>query len=188
MKRRSIALGLPLLALCSASAVRAGDWLPAPMLPEVLLRDQRDQPVRLRELIRGRLVVVNFVFGSCVTVCPPQTALLREAARQIAAHPVLRDVLFVSLTVDPLSDGPLQLRQYAARFDLPVGPPVRWVLLTGSIDNVQKTLAPFAATTSSPADHPALLWLGHESRGRWTRTSALNPPHMLIRRLEALIS
>lgn len=188
MKRRSIALGLPLLALCSASAVRAGDWLPAPMLPEVLLRDQRDQPVRLRELIRGRLVVVNFVFGSCVTVCPPQTALLREAARQIEAHPVLRDVLFVSLTVDPLSDGPLQLRQYAARFDLPVGPPVRWVLLTGSIDNVQKTLAPFAATTSSPADHPALLWLGHESRGRWTRTSALNPPHMLIRRLEALIS
>lgn len=188
MKRRSIALGLPLLALCSASAVRAGDWLPTPLLPEVLLRDQRDQPVRLRELIRGRLVVVNFVFGSCVTVCPPQTALLREAARQIEAHPVLRDVLFVSLTVDPLSDGPLQLRQYAARFDLPVDPPVRWVLLTGSIDNVQKTLAPFAATTSSPADHPALLWLGHESRGRWTRTSALNPPHMLIRRLEALIS
>lgn len=188
MKRRSIALGLPLLALCSASAVRAGDWLPTPVLPEVLLRDQRDQPVRLRELICGRLVVVNFVFGSCVTVCPPQTALLREAARQIEAHPALRDVLFVSLTVDPLSDGPLQLRQYAARFDLPVDPPVRWVLLTGSIDNVQKTLAPFAATTSSPADHPALLWLGHESRGRWTRTSALNPPHMLIRRLEALIS
>ena len=114
MKRRSIALGLPLLALCSASAVRAGDWLPAPVLPDVLLRDQR--------------------------------------------------------------------------VDLPVGPPARWILLTGSVDNVKKTLAPFDAATQRPADHPALLWLGHESRGRWTRTSALNPPHMLIRRLEELIS
>ena len=173
--------------LGAASPRPSRNWLPQPLLPDVPLLDQDGRRVRLQQgLIDGRTVVINFMFTGCQTVCPPQTALLREARRRLSERGSTRDLLMLSLTVDPLADGPAQLRAFGQRYQLPVGLANGWVLLTGSPLDVARLLAAFDVPTGAPGDHPSLLWLGHAPSGRWTRSSSLNPPEALVSLLEEL--
>ena len=139
-----------------------------------------------RDLIDGRTVVINFMFTGCQTVCPPQTALLREALRRLDERHSARDLLVLSLTVDPLADGPAQLRAFGQRYQLPVGLARGWVLLTGGPADVARLLAAFDVPAGAPGDHPSLLWLGHAPSGRWTRSSSFNPPEALVSLIEDL--
>lgn len=166
----------------------AGQWLPSPAVPSVPLLDHLGREVDLVELMRERPVVVNFFFTGCATVCPPQTALLREAKRQWRQRPALNNVLVISISVDALGDGPKQLQAYAERFELVLGVSQGWVMLTGAVKPLARVLAAFDVPAGQVNDHPALLWLGDPSRGRWTRTSSLNSPATVTQRLEALLS
>jgi protein SCO1 len=115
-------------------------------------------------------------------VCPPQTALLRQLRKQLDADS--RDVLLLSLTVDPLRDQPQQLRAFAQRYDIALGSQHNWLMLTGSMHDMALALAAFDANSTSPSEHPALLWVGNEPRQRWTRTSSLNPAQTLLRLID----
>lgn len=174
--------------LNSAGAATAGPrWLPAPVLPDVPLLDHDGQSVRLqRDLIDGHTVLVNFMFAGCQTVCPPQTALLREAHRQLRERGTTPGLRVLSLTVDPLADGPAQLRAFGERYHLPMGRAGGWVLLTGRAPEVARVLAAFDVPAGAPGEHPSLLWLGDAVRGRWTRSSSLNPPDALVALVEEL--
>ena len=193
-KRRQLCLGATAMAasgwcggLGAASPRPSRNWMPQPLLPDVPLFDQDGRRVRLQQgLIDGRTVVINFMFTGCQTVCPPQTALLREARRRLMERGSAHDLLVLSLTVDPLADGPAQLRAFGQRYQLPVGLANGWVLLTGSPLDVARLLAAFDVPAGAPGDHPSLLWLGHAPSGRWTRSSSLNPPEALVSLLEEL--
>lgn len=185
-RRQALAcLGVALAGLAVPGAGRAANWAAVPRVPDVPLMDQDGRAQRLPALLQGHTVVLNFFFTGCATVCPPQTALLREAALQWCVRPALRDVRVLSLSVDPLGDGPAHLRQYARRFELPLDGG-RWTLLTGEVAPLRSTLAAFDVALGVAEQHPALLWLGDVARGRWTRASALNAPEQTVRLLEAL--
>lgn len=187
MRRRAVTaalIGSVGAGLAGQRVAHAAGWWPAPVVPDVPLLDHEGRSVRLPEMLRGRAVVVSFFFTGCASVCPPQTALLRDAARQWQTRPALRDVLLVSISVDPLGDGPAQLRDYGRRFDLGLGD--RWVLLTGAPAPLRRVLGAFDVAVGARDEHPSLLWLGDDARARWTRTSALNPPALTTRLLEEL--
>ena len=179
--------------MAGAHAVpRSPTWLPAPAVPDVPLLDQDNRAVRLpRELQAARIAIVNFMFTGCQTVCPPQTALLREALRLLeeTQPDALRGLRVLSITVDPLGDGPAQLRAYGQRFGLPMDAERsdgRWILLTGRPPDVARLLAAFDVPARGPGDHPSLLWLGDTARGRWTRSSSMNPPASLAALVQEL--
>ena len=51
-------------------------------IPDVSLVNQDGQPVRFRsDLIKGKIVAVNFIFTSCKAICPPDECQFREIAR-----------------------------------------------------------------------------------------------------------
>ena len=179
--RRRAIIGAALLSIVSPSLwAKSQHWLAQPVLDELHLLDQDGKSWRLYEdLIRGRIVVINFIFTGCVTVCPPQTALLRQLRQQLDADS--RDVLLLSLTVDPLHDQPQQLREFANRYNIALGAEHNWLMLTGSMRDMARALAAFDANSISPSEHPALLWVGNEPLQRWTRTSSLNPAQTLLR-------
>ncbi|HEY0286708.1 MAG TPA: SCO family protein [Pseudomonas sp.] len=174
-------LCLPLLAAPRLS--QAAHWLPSPVLPPVSLVDQHNQPRSLADLLDRQTVAISFMFTGCATVCPPQTALLRAAYQRSQADPRLRDLRIISITVDPYGDGPSQLRAYAERFQLPAH---NWILLTGDADDVDQVLRAFDVSSTRLAEHPPLLWLGDTRRNRWTRTSSLNSPQIIVELLQEL--
>jgi protein SCO1 len=181
------AAALSALRGAPAAASPNRSWLRQPVLPDVPLIDQDGRRMHLqRDLIDGRTVIINFMFTGCQTVCPPQTALLREAMRRAGERRDAQELLVVSMTVDPLADGPAQLRAFGQRHQLTMGVASGWVLLTGGPADVARLLAAFAVPTGAPGDHPSLLWLGHAPTGRWTRSSSLNPPEILLSLIEDL--
>ena len=114
----------------------------APVIPDVVLQDQEGRSVRAySDVIKGRLVVMNFIFTSCTTVCSPMGANFAALQSQLGPH---SDVALVSLSLDPLTDTPQRLKQWSERFGARPG----WTLLTGSKDDVDRLLA--ALRVSSP--------------------------------------
>ena len=118
------------LALAAASAAAAP---PFPVIgkpaPDFVLTSQSAAQVRLSQF-RGKLVLLNFIYTTCVDVCPLITANLGRVQRDLMARGWWgTDVVFVSVTTDPARDTPSALRTYARRYQADLR---AWYFLTGS--------------------------------------------------------
>jgi protein SCO1/2 len=74
---------------------------------------------------KDRIVVVDFFFTSCATICPDLTRNLRKVSEQFKGDD---DVRIASFSVDPESDSASVLKEYAGRYGIS---DARWQLLTG---------------------------------------------------------
>ena len=92
-------------------------------LPDFSLTDQRGAPLALADL-RGKIWVADFIFTSCVTICPPMTDEMAKLQGEFSRE----DVYFVSFSVDPERDTPEVLSRYADRYGADHS---RWSFLTG---------------------------------------------------------
>jgi cytochrome oxidase Cu insertion factor (SCO1/SenC/PrrC family) len=100
--------------------------------PNTLLTDQDGRQVHFfDDLIKDKVVVINFIFTSCSDSCPLETARLRQVQKLLGDR-VGQDIFFYSISIDPLSDTPEVLKAYSQRFK--VGP--GWKFLTGEIEDV----------------------------------------------------
>jgi len=99
------------------------------------LQDQEGRTVSLAEM-RGKLVVLDFVFTHCPGPCPILTATKRRVQERL--DPDLRPrTHFLSVSVDPVRDRPEVLRAYADARGLDLS---NWSFLTGSPDAVDEVL------------------------------------------------
>jgi protein SCO1/2 len=129
-------------------------------LPEFTLIAQDGRRVATSDLL-GKAWVANFIYAHCTDTCPLQSARMAELQTDFTGE---RNILFISITVDPKRDTPAALRQYAARFG---ADGARWWFLTGnkeaiyalvregfhlSVEDPTETAAPLA---KSPPPRPA---------------------------------
>jgi protein SCO1 len=134
-------------------------------LPDTVLTDQNGNTVKLKtEVMADRMVVINFVYTTCTTVCPVQSALIADLQQRLGERSG-RDVSLISVSVDPLRDTPLRLKAYAARYKAGPG----WSFLTGSRQAVDEVLKAFDVYTPNFADHPAAVLVGNPRTGEWVR-------------------
>ena len=123
--------------------------------PAFTLTAQDERRVSLADL-RGKVVVLTFIYTTCVDTCPLLTAKLAGLQGRLGADFGAR-VFFVSVTVDPDRDTPAVLKTYGAahgaRFD-------GWAFLTGTtaeIREVAKQYGVFAKKTArGDVDHTFL--------------------------------
>lgn len=94
--------------------------------PDFTLVDAEDQPVSLTEL-RGKVVVLNFIYTSCGDVCPLHSQLIAQLQSMINISPMKDRVAFVSITTDPSHDRGAVLTEYGAAQGLD---PANWTFLT----------------------------------------------------------
>jgi len=94
-------------------------------VPDFSLIERSERPVQLADLL-GKVWIVNFAYTRCTETCPVQTANMAKLQQAFAGEP---DVRLVTISVDPESDTPEFLREYASRYS---ADPDRWLFLTGS--------------------------------------------------------
>jgi protein SCO1/2 len=92
-------------------------------IPDFHLQNQDGRTVSLKDW-KDKIVVVDFFFTHCPSICPKMTAGLREVQVASAGS----DLLFNSFSVDPVRDSITQLKSFANRFNIQKN----WNLLTGS--------------------------------------------------------
>lgn len=73
--------------------------------------------------VKGRVYVVDYFFTTCQSICPIMSKQLDRVYRE------QKDVLILSHTVDPETDTPEALKEYAKKFN---ADPKRWIFLTGT--------------------------------------------------------
>lgn len=78
--------------------------------------------------LRGKVVVLNFIFTTCTDVCPVFTANLAQLQRTLKDQAASK-VFLVSITTDPEVDSPKVLKAYAQRYGADFQ---NWAFLTGS--------------------------------------------------------
>ena len=101
--------------------------------PDVQLTTHEGRRVRLYEdLIKDRIVVMNFMYAHCQGVCIPVTANLQRVQKLLGDR-VGRDIFMYSFTLKPKLDSPDVLKEYAARFRAGPG----WSFLTGEANDLE---------------------------------------------------
>lgn len=129
---RALGTGVLLCALLFACQ-REGKLDRYGQLPQFTLQNQRGDNFSDADL-RGRVVVVDFIFTSCPDVCPLLTQQLAALRKKL---PVEAPLSFVSFSVDPEHDTPEKLRVFAQQHGVDV--PNFW-FLTGPIAEVKRVV------------------------------------------------
>jgi protein SCO1/2 len=173
--------GSPAPAPDGAAEVRAAPAAGIAM-PDEELVDQDGAPVRLRELARDHVLVVNFIFTACTTICSPMTAIFSRLQGELGGA-LERDVRLVSISLDPAVDTPERLKRYADPFNRRRG----WIFLTGSRERVARVLGALGGRAPVKERHTPLTLIGRAAEGRWTRVDGIASPGRLAEEIRAFL-
>ncbi len=165
----------------AAAAPEAGEKIDLE-IPDVSLFDQDGKRVRFySDLVRGKVVMINFIFTSCTTICPPMGATFGKL-QQLLGDRAGRDVHLISVSVDPATDSPPRLKEWGTKFGAGPG----WTLVTGERETVVQLVKALGVYTPNINDHTPLVLAGNDPRGEWTRAYGLAAPAKLVELLDRL--
>jgi cytochrome oxidase Cu insertion factor (SCO1/SenC/PrrC family) len=153
------------------------------IIPDVEVLDQEGNAIHFySDLIKGKTVAINFIFTNCTTICPPLAATFARVQKEMGDK-VGKDVHFISLSVDPLTDTPERLKAWAAKFKAGAG----WTFVTGNKLEMDKLLYALGASVSRREDHTPSVIIGNELKGVWTRTYGLARTSQMVGLIENVI-
>jgi len=139
------------------------------MIPDVEVLDQDGNALHFySDLIKDKTVAINFIFTNCTTICPPLAATFARVQKEMGDK-VGKDVHFISISVDPLTDTPERLKAWGAKFKAGAG----WTFVTGNKQEMDKLLNALGAAVSKREDHTPAMIIGNDAKGVWTRTYGL---------------
>jgi len=151
-------------------------------LLDITLADQDGKKVRLKtDVIGDRVVVVDFIYTTCTFVCPILSAILSQLQEPLKER-LGKDVALVSISVDPTTDIPPRLKEYAARYEARPG----WIFLTGAKPDVDEILRGMGAYTADSTQHPTMVLVGEGQKGGWTRFYGFPSPEQLLEKVNEL--
>lgn len=152
-------------------------------IPETALLNQYGQSVNFRQdVVADNIVVMDFIYTSCTTVCPVLSAVMAQVQRKLEPR-IGHGVSLVSLTVDPVRDNPQRLLDYSRQHDAGPG----WTWLTGSKPAVDSVLVSLGTYTPNFVDHPSLVMVGDVKTGQWTRFYGFPSPDRIVATVNKLL-
>ncbi|MEM5789756.1 MAG: SCO family protein [Syntrophobacteraceae bacterium] len=167
--------GSPAIAAGSASSIWGADYF-----PNIPLITHTGEKVRFfDDLIKDKVVAINFIFTRCPDACPLETARLREV-QKILGDRVGKDVFMYSITIDPEYDTQEVMKEYAEKFEAGPG----WLFLTGNKDDIvllRKKLGLYNVEEEGGnlTAHTLSLIIGNQKTGHWRKGSPFENPYVL---------
>jgi cytochrome oxidase Cu insertion factor (SCO1/SenC/PrrC family) len=155
-----------------AASLKSVSAKSAAYFPNQTLITQDDKTVHFYDdMLKGKVVLINFMFTHCTGVCSPMTANLAKVQSYLGER-VGREVSILSISVDPANDTPATLKAYAAKHKAGPG----WYFLTGKKENVDWILYKLGGYVAEPGQHSSVLILGNEATGDWVKVHAMSSP------------
>ena len=155
-------------------------------LPNIELTTHEGRSVRFYDdLVKGRVVAINFMFTSCHENCPVATANLVAVQKDLGER-MGRDVTMLSISLDADHDTPEVLRGYVKKYGVRPG----WQFLTGrrrDIEMLRRKLGAYEldpVLDADPQQHAGIVILGNEPKGRWKAISAMSKPVRIRQAIE----
>jgi len=148
------------------------------------LKTQADRTVRFySDALKGKVVLMNFVFTQCGDACPLITAKLVQAKNELG-EAFGQEVRFVSISIDPQHDRPQDLAKFARKFDA-VHP--EWLFLTGEPANIEAVTKKLGAWTDDVESHSTAIIIGSPRQGKWKKVRPDAPAKAIAMELRQLV-
>ena len=142
----------------------------------VLDQDGREMEF-VTDAIGDHIVVMDFVYTTCTTICPVLSALFTQVQTKLGSDVVGDEVRLISMSVDPIRDTPQRLKAYSAKHRAGEG----WLWLTGAKPDVDDVLTGLGAYTANFEDHPTMVLIGDAQTGEWKRLFGFPNPDRIVR-------
>jgi protein SCO1/2 len=137
--------------------------------PNLLLTTHEGQKVRFYDdLLKDKIVLINFMYVRCEGVCPGITANLVRVQKLLGGR-LGRDVFMYSFTLKPEEDSPAVLKRYADAYKVRKG----WTFLTGAPADMETLRRKLGFTDPDPSrdadksNHIGNLRYGNEPLQLW---------------------
>ena len=122
------------------------------LIPDIAVVDQDGHAHRFfTDLVKGKIVAINFGYTSCTKVCPLQGQSFGRVQNLLGAR-LGQDIFLITVTTDPVNDTPASLKTWGAQFGAKPG----WTLVTGNPADIQQLIGAFInpASVTLPAGAP----------------------------------
>lgn len=143
--------------------------------PDVPLRTQDNKKVHFYEdLIKNKIVTINFFYARCEGVCPGISANLVRVQRLLGDR-VGREIFMYSISLKPEEDTPAVLKEYARSYRVRPG----WKFLTGDPADIELLRRSLGFTNPDPkldkdkSQHTGNIRYGNEPLMLWAACPGL---------------
>ena len=135
------------------------------------------------DVLKGRVVLINFIFTNCQDYCPMVTQKLIQT-RNHMVEVVKDEVWYVSISIDPERDTPEAMKAFANKQGVDES---RWVFLTGDKQNLDFIVKRLGQYTQDVESHSTLMLAGNTITRHWTRVMPMVPPDGIAQQMRALV-
>jgi protein SCO1/2 len=187
--KKSLLVGLILIsmAICAQGQAPAKDAEQSPAhkyFTDTVLITQDGKQVRFySDVLKDKVVVINCFFATCQGSCLPLNRTFEKIQAQFGER-LGKDVVLVSITVDPQMDTPARLKEYAAKFHALPG----WFFLTGEKEHVDFIHKKLGQYVEDKQEHNNIFLIGNVRTGLWKKAFGLAKPEELYKVIESVIS
>lgn len=145
-------------------------------VPDIELVNQSGERVRFNsDVIKGRVAVITSFLTNCSSFCPITQEKLAQLAK-VLGDKMGREVVFISVSVDPENDTPERMKAWGEKFHIQTG----WSLVSGKKDDVEALLKSLGLYVAIPQRHQSALLIGNQKSG-WSRVSSWSTAEKLAR-------
>ena len=151
--------------------------------PNVPLITHDGRKVRFYDdLIKNRMVIINFMYATCEGACPLITSNLRNVQKLLGDR-VGRDIFMYSLNLKTKQDTPAVLNQHVEMHGIGPG----WLFLTGRAGDVERLRRSLGFVDSDPqvdkdkSQHIGMVRYGNEPLQLWAACPGLATPEWIAR-------
>jgi protein SCO1 len=140
------------------------------------------------DLMKGKIVLINFFFPDCDAICPLMTENLARV-QDLLGPRVGKEIFMVSISLQPEHDTPEVLAAYAKTYGAGPG----WVFVTGKKDDIELLRHRLGFVDSDPVEdadpeqHIGTVRIANEPMHRWAMSPALLNPQALVRAVNRVI-
>lgn len=153
------------------------------IVPEVDLVTQKGERMRIADVVSGgKPVILNFIFVSCTTICPVLSASFASVQELLGDEK--KDVVMLSITIDPEYDTPDRLLEYSKRFD--ASP--QWLFLTGKRNDIIAVEKAFDIYRGSKVNHEPVTLIRTAADKTWLRLEGVVNANDIVAEYHSLLS
>ena len=157
-----------------------GESISIKLIDHEMLNVQREKVKLVEDVMADKVVIMNFVYTDCKTVCPVSTHIMSEVFKSIQADENIKDkVELITLTLNPKEDTPEKMKAFSSKYS---NSGKGWAWLTGSSDKVNESLLGLRAYAPVVSEHSSVILVGDPKENHWTGFYQFPKPQNILKR------
>lgn len=178
---------LPYFSISFAQSSRTEIRTPEVKLFDLELWDQDGKKVKFKSDVIGDKVVAIVPFYTTCTTAYPILIFIFTRLQEMLGDRLGKNVLLISISVDPKTDIPIRLKAFARKQKARPG----WVFLSGELNNLATVLSGIGVQyivgqSLDEHQHIPLTLIG-KVQGEWKQFHGYPPPEILLAQINKLL-